>query len=66
MGAKSEKARQFWTVAPNLVWLLSSPQQPRDGRIHQPSSWCHYIAHRRLPQLVSLFQQPDATWTLCV
>jgi len=27
----------FWTVAPNLSWLLSSPQQPRDGRIHQPS-----------------------------
>lgn len=35
---KSEKAQQFCAVAPNLVWLLSSPQQPRDGRIHQPPS----------------------------
>jgi tricorn protease len=36
---KCEKAQRFWAVAPNLVWLLSSPQQPLDGRVHQPSNW---------------------------
>ena len=24
-----EKARQFWAVAPNLMWSSSSPRQPR-------------------------------------
>jgi len=26
---KAKRRNSFWTVAPNLMWLLSSPQQPR-------------------------------------
>jgi len=28
-GSKAKRRNSFWTVAPILMWLLSSPQQPR-------------------------------------